>query len=90
MPHDALAAALLALCQGGEGIPLNVRISPSDDILALRARISELEGEIKRYKEILERSEYKRGCERQIRENLMELCRSNGIKVPREVFKNIW
>lgn len=90
MPLDALAAALLTLCQGGEGIPLNVRITPSDEILALRARISELEGEVKRYKETLERSEYKRGCERQISANLLELCRESGIKVPRDVFKNLW
>lgn len=87
MPHDALAAALLTLCRGGEGIPLDVRITPSDEVKELRSRIAELEEEVQRAKETLQRSEFKRGGERLITERLLQLLRDNDIKVPRDVFK---
>lgn len=88
MQPDALAAALLTLCQGGEGIPFNVRITPSDEVLALRARVEELESEVKFWKEKLQHSEYKRGSERQITERLMALLEDHDIRIPRDVFKS--
>lgn len=87
MPLDALSAALLALVQSGEGIPITVHVTPSDEVQELRARISELEGEVKHWKETLQHSEFKRGAERQITENLLELLRANNIRIPRDVFK---
>lgn len=87
MPHDALAAALLTLCRGGEGIPLDVRVTPSDEVLALRQRITELEVEVAFYKEKLQHSEFKRGSERQITERLMNLLEDHDIRIPRDVFK---
>ena len=66
MPTDALSAALLALVQSGEGIPINVHVTPSEQVQELRSRIAELEEELRNTKEILHRSEFKRGCEMRV------------------------
>ena len=85
-PHDALAAALLTLCRGGEGIPLDVRVTSSEEVLELRARVAELEESLRITRERLNYSEYKRGCELHINHRLHDLLKEHGIRVPRNTF----
>ena len=90
MPLDALSAALLALVQSGEGIPINVHVTPSEQVQELLSRIAELEEELRSTKEILHRSEFKRGCEMRVRENIIDYCKDHGLKLPRELFSELW
>lgn len=87
MPLDDIAAALLTLVQSGEGIPISVRLSPSDEIMELRNQIAKLEEDVKFWRDKLEFCQYKYGNERQIVERLIVLCQDNGIRIPRDVFK---
>ena len=90
MSHDALAAALLTLCRGGEGIPLDVRVTASDEVKELQQRVADLEEELRSTKETLHRSEFRRGCEMRVRENIIDYCNDNGLKIPRELFSDLW
>lgn len=90
MPHDALAAALLTLCRGGEGIPLDVRVTASDEVKELQRRVAELEEELRSTKDVLHRSEFRRGCEMRVRENILDYCHEHGLKIPRELFSDLW
>lgn len=87
MPTDEIAAALLALVQSGEGIPLTIRVTPSDEVNQLRERIADLEADVKFWKEKLDFCQYKYGAERQIVERLINLCNDNDIRLPRDIFK---
>lgn len=87
MPLDALSAALLALVQSGEGIPFTVKVSPADDVLALRKEIEDLRGEVKFWREKLERCEYLFAAECQVTQRLIELLQDHDIRIPRGTFK---
>jgi len=84
---DAIRNTLLALLQSGEGIPISIKVSPSEEIEKLQSRIQELEDEVKFWRGKLEQCEYLYGSECQINDRLMELLRVNGVRVPRDIFK---
>lgn len=84
---DAIRETLLALLQSGEGIPISIKLSPSEEIEQLRGRISELEEEIKFWRGKLDQCEYLYGSECQINDRLMDLVRVNGIRIPKDLFK---
>ena len=86
MQHDALSAALLALLQSGEGIPIDLRVTPSREVQQLRDHIAALEAELQEVKRTLRHSEFQRGCEMQINDRLCDLLRQHGIKIPRDTF----
>lgn len=74
---------LLALIRSGEGIPVHVRITPSDELQALRDETQHLRDELKFTREKLKRCEGYLGDEMAINSRLCELLRENGIKIPR-------
>lgn len=73
---------LLALIRSGEGIPLNIRITPSDELQALRDQVKQLTEDCDYYKKKLHQCEGYLGDECEVNERLRRLLRENGIKVP--------
>ena len=86
MPHDVVAA-LLALAQSGEGIPLHVKISPDDEIVALRKQIEELQAELKLWREKFDRCEFLFVSECQVTQQLIQVLQDNDIRIPRGLRK---
>lgn len=84
--NDAVSA-LLAFVQSGEGIPIELKVTPSDEVQQLRQRITEFESSLKLWQEKYDVLNYKYRNERQIVERLLDLCRDNDVRIPRDVFK---
>lgn len=87
MPLNDVVTALLAFVQSGEGIPIEVKVTPSDELQQLRQRLVDAESSIKLWQEKYDVLNYKYRNERQIVERLMDLCRDNDVRIPRDVFK---
>ena len=70
-------ALLSSLTPGQEGAALNVnvRYTPSDEVLALRQRIAELEAQAEKLKEDDRRLEYRYCCEIQMKDQLIDFIR---------------
>lgn len=69
-----------------EPLEIHVRVSPDDEVLALRARVAELEAKAAEAEEERRRVEYMYRCETLINTELVDLCRAH--KVPfREALK---
>ena len=88
MEHKELMASLLALLkEGGEGIPINVKISPSDEITALRLEKEALEAEVIQLKEKLKQCERYLADEMAISNRVVQLLRDNNIPIPKNFFR---
>ena len=69
-----------------EPLEIHVRVSPDDEVLALRARVAELEAKAAEAEEERRRGEYMYRCETLINTELVDLCKAH--KVPfREALK---
>ena len=69
-----------------EPLEIHVRVSPDDEVLALRARVAELESKAAEAEEERRRVEYMYRCETLINTELVDLCKAH--KVPfREALK---
>ena len=69
-----------------EPLEIHVRVSPDDEVLALRARVAELEAEAARQGEAYRVLEFRYRCETLINTELVDLCKEH--KVPfREALK---
>lgn len=82
-----LSSALLSYLTGGEGTPLKVEVSvtPSDEVNALRDRVAELEGELAELRQAYSRVEYRYRCEVLLNLQLQDLMRVAGIPFPRRL-----
>ena len=63
-----------------EPLEIHVRVSPDDEVLALRARVAELEAEAARQGEAYRDLEFRYRCETLINTELVDLCKEH--KVP--------
>ena len=65
MSECPLSSALLGLLTAGEGSPLMVEVSvtPSDEVNALRSRVAALEGELAALQQMYNRVELRYRCE---------------------------
>lgn len=79
--------ALLSLLVEGKPFPVHVRISPDDEVLSLRQRVQELTDGLESLKRDYHRVEYLYRCETTLNLRLIDMCRANGIKLPRSFFK---
>lgn len=84
---DAIRETLLALLQSGEGIPISIKLTSSEEVEQLKSRIQELEEEVKVWRGRLNQAEFLYGSECRINDRLLDLLRVNGVRVPRDVFK---
>ena len=64
-----------------EPIEIHVRLSPDDEVLALRARVAELEAQAEAARAERDRLEYKYRCESLINTELIDLCKREGVPV---------
>lgn len=62
-----------------EPIEIHVRLSPDDEVLALRARVAELEAQAEAARAERDRLEYKYRCESLINTELIDLCKREGV-----------
>lgn len=88
MPPDALVAALLALLtEGGEGIPIHVRITPSDELQRLRDENKQLQEDVAYWKNKLQTCEQFLSNEMAISDRLVNLLRKHDITIPKNLYR---
>lgn len=63
-----------------EPIEIHVRLSPDDEVLALRAKVAELEGKLEAERQRANTAEFRHRCESIINQELVDLCHKHGIK----------
>lgn len=69
-------------------LPLRVEVSltPSDEVQALRQQLSEASLQLKELEQRVNRAEYLYRCETIINLRLTDYCRAHGFQVPRHLF----
>lgn len=82
-----LSSALLGSLTAGEGSPLKVEVlvTPSDEVTALRARVAALEGEIAELRRSYNQVEYRYRFEVMLNFQLQDLMRAAGVPFPRRL-----
>ena len=66
--------------RGREPIEIHVRLSPDDEVLALRAKVAALEAEVEKERQRANTAEFRHRCESIINQELTDLCRKHGIR----------
>ena len=87
---DALLASLAALLAGVvEGIPINLNVSltPSERVQALEEQVKALTSALSTLQRDYNRVEYLYRCECIINQRLQDYCQSNGVPVPRNLYR---
>jgi len=67
-------------------IEVNVHLTSSDEVLALRERVNSLEKELSVVKDAANRTEFLYRCEVLINERLVDLCKDNEIRIPKSLY----
>lgn len=82
-----LSSALLSCLTGQGGTPLNlvVTLTPSDEVVALRSRVAELERQLADFEVTFNRTQYRYMCEVQLNLQLQDLMRRAGVSFPRRL-----
>lgn len=82
-----LSSALQSCLSGLGGAPLNVAVTltSSDEVLALRSRLVELEGQLSELQRDFNRVQYLYMCEVQLNLQLQDLMRAAGVAFPRRL-----
>lgn len=75
----------------GEGLPINLSVSVSDanEVTALKARVAELEKENDALLVRTNRAEFSHRCDAIICMRVVDWCREQGIRIPRELYKGL-
>lgn len=73
-----------------EPIEIHVRVSPDDEVLALRGRVAELEGELQAARAERDRLEYKFRCETLISTELIDLCKAHKVPFREALTRRPW
>lgn len=68
-------------------LELRVTVKTDDEVLALRAKIAELEAQIVKERQIRDRAEFKYRCECAVNAELVDLCRAHKVNF-REALKS--
>lgn len=82
-----LSSALLSGILGQGGTPLNVAVTltTSDEVMALRSRISELERQLAELETTFNRTQYRYMCEVQLNLQLQDIMRAAHVSFPRRL-----
>lgn len=75
------------LSRQGDPFKLDVTLTTSDEVLALRQQASELASQVQELRAQLNRAEYLYRCETVINTRLVDLCRSQGVAVPKQLYE---
>lgn len=68
-------------------IELSVRLSPSDEVMQLRADVAYLEERLDQLRQEYNRTEFLYRCEVMINTQLVDLCREHGIRLHPAMFQ---
>lgn len=87
MCECSLSSALQSAISGLGGTPLNVAVTvtPSDEVISLRSRVAELEGQLSDLQRSYNRTEYLYMCEVQLNLQLQDIMRAAGVSFPRRL-----
>lgn len=91
-PLSTDAIPLLILPQQGDSSPirLDITFTTADEVLSLRARVSELESDLLRETTERKRVEWKYACECNLRMQLRDYLTEHKIKVPQRYFDQVF
>ncbi len=70
----------------GESLKLDITLTTSDEVLALRQQVSDLTSQIQELRAQLNRAEYLYRCETVINTRLVDLCRDHSVPVPKQLY----
>lgn len=87
MSLDPFAPLSLILGQGGSPFKLEVSVTPSDEVQALRARVQALQHDMDDLQARYNRVEYLYRCECLVNSRLIDHCAERGYKVPKSLYQ---
>lgn len=90
---DSLLSLCSLLCQSiraGEGIPLNITFTASDEVQQLRQQLSDLEQKQQELQDAFHRVEFNFRCESIINMELQEFCTQHGMKPPARLYSDVY
>lgn len=73
-----------------EPLEIHVRVSPDDEVLALRAKVAELEAKLAEETARADRAEYRHRCESIVNQELVDLCRAHGVRYRPALDRRPW
>lgn len=78
----------LPVCLSGQGEPikLDITLTTSDEVMALRQQVSDLTSQLQDLRAQLNRAEYLFRCETIINTRLADLCRAQRVAVPKSLY----
>jgi len=84
--EDPFAPLVIFPGQGGAPLRLEVSVTPSDEVQRLRQDAADLRRQLDDLQARYNRVEYLYRCETLINFQLADLCKENGVKVPRRLY----
>jgi len=92
-----VSKSLLSLCsllcqsiRAGEGIPLNITLTTSDEVQQLRQQLADLEQKQEELQKAFHRVEFNFRCESIINMELQDFCTRNGLRPPARFFSDVY
>lgn len=78
-----------SLFSGPGGVPLKLEVvlTSSDEVLALRQQVRDLTSQLQQMQQRVNRAEYAYGWECTLNDRLLDFCRVNGLKVPHSLLE---
>lgn len=87
MLANPFAPLVLIQDQGGVPLKLDITVTPSDEVQALRSQVHALQQELNDLQAQYNRVEYLYRCEVLISHQLADLCKEHGVKVPHRLYE---
>lgn len=90
---DSLLSLCSLLCQSiraGEGIPLKITLTTSDEVQQLRQQLADLEQKQQELQSAFHRVEFNFRCESIINMELQDFCTHNGLRPPARLFSDVY
>lgn len=87
MDYNLFAPLIDSLGQGGTPLRVEVILTPSEEVMQLRQQIHDLQAQLDRLQQQYDRTEYLYRCEVLISLQLSDLCRAQGVNVPRALYE---
>lgn len=80
---------VLTLAQGDTPIKVELSLTPSDEVQALRAQIASLEKDLQRLKDVCRQAEELYGFETMLNLELIDYCRDHQFKLPSRLLRRV-
>lgn len=74
---------------GGIPLKLEVSVTPSDEVQALRRQVSDLTSQVETLRKECNRASFLYRCETLINLQLSDLCKEHGVRIPPRLFQRL-